>query len=376
MVVSLGVLTVSTTDLDVVLVSNSLELLLLVAELGESDVDGGTETGSEVGWARGDVAEVVIVSELGLLLNASNSAGKALEDFTDIGALLHGDDSELILFVDPDKEGLGLVVEDAAGFGPVALEEGRLEVLVVTLEEEVVFSELLLLLSSHVAKRVVLALEVTGELGEGSDDLGFDLLSLLSGNSRAKWILSEVSTDTDTGGVDHSILINGELGAVELGIIHVADVLISGLVAVIVINNFIEKRSEGVVRIVRASVNTDTGLGPLASGEDGLLKCESKLIFLVLELLPDLLVKAAGEEGLGACGEVRQVSDLLGTLQVGANEGASGVSLSNLIKKEKNETLRVGRKKDSELESQAWLEGPHLYDSSMSNVPGKKRMSP
>ena len=51
MVVSLGVLTVSTSDLDVVLVGDGLELLLLVSELGQLDVDGGAETGSEVGGA-------------------------------------------------------------------------------------------------------------------------------------------------------------------------------------------------------------------------------------------------------------------------------------------------------------------------------------
>lgn len=73
-IISLGVLTVSTTNLNVVLSSDSLELFLFVSELGELDVDRGTETGTEVGGARGDVAEVVIVSKLGLLLNASNTS--------------------------------------------------------------------------------------------------------------------------------------------------------------------------------------------------------------------------------------------------------------------------------------------------------------
>ena len=38
-IISLRVLTVGTSDLDVVLLSNSLELILLIAELGELDVD-------------------------------------------------------------------------------------------------------------------------------------------------------------------------------------------------------------------------------------------------------------------------------------------------------------------------------------------------
>lgn len=228
------------------------------------------------------------MGELGLLLNGTNSAGKSLENFADVRTVLHGDDSELILFVDPHEEGLSLVVEDSASFGPFSLEEGGLEVLVITLEEEVISGELLLLSLGEGAEGVVLALKISCELGKSSNNLGFDLVSLLSGDTGAERVVSKVSGNSDTGGVDHRVLISGELGAVKLGVIHVADVLIGGLVAVIVINNFIEKRSEGVVRVVRASVQTDTRVGPLASGEDGLSKGESILICLVLALLPNL----------------------------------------------------------------------------------------
>ena len=50
-VVSLGVLTVSATDLDVVLVGDGLELILILAKLRKFDVDGGAHAGSEVGGA-------------------------------------------------------------------------------------------------------------------------------------------------------------------------------------------------------------------------------------------------------------------------------------------------------------------------------------
>ena len=106
--------------------------------------------------------------------------------------------------------------------------------------------------------------------------------------------------------------------------------LISLAVAVIFINYFIEERSKGIVRVVRASVDTDTGLGPLAAGEDGLSKCESILIFLVLELFPKLGSEAFSKEGAGTSGEIREVSDLLGALEVGADKSSSGVSFSNL----------------------------------------------
>lgn len=84
-----------------------------------------------------------------------------------------------------------------------------------------VISELLLLISGQVAEGVVLALKFTGELGKGSNNLSFDFLSLLSGNSGAEGVLSEVSSDSDTGRVDHLVLIRGESGAVKLGEVHV-----------------------------------------------------------------------------------------------------------------------------------------------------------
>ncbi len=50
-----------------------------------------------------------------------NAAGKTVEDGPDVPALLHGDDAELILLVDPGEEGLVPVVEDAPPLRPVTL---------------------------------------------------------------------------------------------------------------------------------------------------------------------------------------------------------------------------------------------------------------
>ena len=121
-VVSLGVLTVDTSDLDVVLVSDLLVELRVSHELGKVDVNGGSETSTHVGWAGGNVTKVLVVGELGLLLDLVGGGSKSLEDATNIRALLHGDDSKLVLFVDPDEEGLGVVVEDTSTRRPVSVE--------------------------------------------------------------------------------------------------------------------------------------------------------------------------------------------------------------------------------------------------------------
>jgi hypothetical protein len=72
-----------------------------------------------------------------------DSSGQALEDALDVAALLHGDDPELVLLVDPGQEGLLLVVEDAAALGPVPLHPARLQVLVARDEKKVVVDQLL-----------------------------------------------------------------------------------------------------------------------------------------------------------------------------------------------------------------------------------------
>lgn len=77
-------------------------------------MDGSSESSSEVGWARGDVTKMVVSGELADLLNLASGSAKSVEDLNNSGSLLHGDNSELILLVDPDKESLGSVMEDTS----------------------------------------------------------------------------------------------------------------------------------------------------------------------------------------------------------------------------------------------------------------------
>ena len=89
---------------------------------------GSSHGGTKVGWARGDVTEMVVVGECDISgLEVLNSSAESVEDFDDTSILLHGDDSELILLVDPDQEGLVVVVEDTSAGWPVSVEVACLE---------------------------------------------------------------------------------------------------------------------------------------------------------------------------------------------------------------------------------------------------------
>jgi hypothetical protein len=57
-------------------------------------------------------------SEFSMLIDDGMCLGESLEYFSEIATILHRDNSELIFFIDPDKECLLGVVEDSSGFRP------------------------------------------------------------------------------------------------------------------------------------------------------------------------------------------------------------------------------------------------------------------
>lgn len=85
---------------------------------------------------------------------------------------------------------------------------------------------------------------------------------------------------------------------------------------VIVLNDLIEKRSEGCVGVVGSSIHTNSGVSVLGSGEDALLEGNSMLIFLILELIPHLSGQVFLKERFCALGELGEVHQVLWGLQV------------------------------------------------------------
>ena len=57
-VISLSVLSVDTSDLDLIFVSNRLMEIWVLHELWKVNVNGGSESSSKVGWASGDVSKM------------------------------------------------------------------------------------------------------------------------------------------------------------------------------------------------------------------------------------------------------------------------------------------------------------------------------
>jgi len=302
-IVGLSVLSVDTSDLNVVLSGDFVESLFVGSKLGELDVDGGTHGGTEVGWAGGDVAEMVVVGELEVLLDLGGGSLESGEDGLDVSSWLHGNDSELVLFVDPNEEGLGVVMEDTSSGWPVSVQVGCSKESVSLLEEEVIVNELLLILSSHGLEWVEFTFEITIEVLASLHDLVHDLESLLLGDTWTEWEFGEVSSNSDSSRVDHSRLLSSEFVVLQLLGIHVGHVLVILLVLVIVLNDLVEELLKLGVGLVGTGVNTDARVLVGNSGENASLEADTGVARLVLVLLPNLLGEALLELRLALWGE-------------------------------------------------------------------------
>ena len=322
-IIGLGMLSMDTSDLYVVLVSDGLHEALVSHELWKVNMDGGSETSSHVGWAGGDVTEVIIVGEFSFLFDLTGGGGKSLEDLEDVGSLLHGDDSELILLINPHEEGLGIVMEDTSVFGPLSLKSSGLEIFVSTLEKEMIGDKLFLLGIGHGLEGEIFSLKITGEFVKSGNDELLDVSSLLGGNASSEWVGSEVSGNSDSSGVDHLVLIWWESWAFKVLEVHVRDVLVSGLVSVIRLNDSVHEWSEGIVRVVGSSIDTNTGVGPLATGHNSLTEGETEFISSIFALLPDFWSQTFREEGFGTCWEVGESLDVISSLEMWSDNSSS-----------------------------------------------------
>jgi len=148
-VIGLGVFTVNTSDLHVVLVSDSIELILVLCKERKLDVNRCSQSSTEIGWARGNVTKMVIMCELGNLLNESSGSGESGENSQNIGARLHGNDYQLVLFIDPNKESLGVIVEDTSSRWPISVETACIKEPISLLEQEVIINQLFLVFRRH-----------------------------------------------------------------------------------------------------------------------------------------------------------------------------------------------------------------------------------
>ena len=99
----------------------------------EINHDGSSHSSPQV--SRTGVDEAVLLRQSEVLstlflyrfTHSLDTSDKTRKDTLDVTALLHGDDPHLILLIDPEQEGLLLVVEDTTSLRPVTLHTSNLK---------------------------------------------------------------------------------------------------------------------------------------------------------------------------------------------------------------------------------------------------------
>merc|ERR1712045_352062 len=297
-------LSTGTAGLDGQLLTAGLQLVhALLGPAGQVHVNGGSHAGAEVGGAGVDVAvllgQSVVLAGLRLdgLLDGLDAAGQTSEDSLDVTTLLHGDDAGLVLLVDPQQEGLGVVVEDSTALGPVALHAGNSQVPVSGHEEEVVIDQLLPDGLVHASERVVLASQVAGQLGQSVGHQLLNVNSLLLGDAGGQTEPVNVATNTDTGGVDGHAGLDVSLDLLE---VHVGGVLGVSGDAVVLLDDGIEDLGEVLVGVPVSGVDTAVLVVELNGAGSGLGQGEATGLGLdVLDYVPSLLGDVLGHQGVG-----------------------------------------------------------------------------
>merc|ERR1719319_105105 len=307
-------LSLSSTGLQVQLLAASLQLVnAVLGPARQVNVDGGPHASTKVGGAGMDVTEPLIQTEvlarllLDRISNSLDTLGQPGEHLLDITAHLHGDDTELILLVDPDEEGLLFVVEDSTALRPVALHAGNSQVPVSRHEQEVVINKLLTNLLIHSSQRVVLSSQISREALDSIDHQLLNSSTLLPGDSGRQTKSINGTADTDPARVNRGILNNI---ALELAHIHVRGVHSRGADSMVLLDQGVEHRGEVLVRIPVTSVDTTVLVVKVNSACDGLDEGEPGGLGLdSLELLPLLLGNILGSKRvLGLDGGERSVS--------------------------------------------------------------------
>jgi len=236
---------------------------------------------AQVGWAGAKVSETLVMHELMSLLlhqvlDLSQTTSEAAEDLLHVATLLHGDDTNMILLINPDKEVLVIVVPYTTTVGPVTGASGSGEKSTGgLLKQEVVIDELFHDLVIHAKEGVVLASKVTTKTTKSIRDNSLYDAALGTGHGRGEAETTDRASTADTAGLD---ILSGEVTSIKLGMVKIRlGVLVSGAEVVDLLDHVVKELLECLVGVL------------IAEDTSGLLSVE--LVSWVVNTSLDALVK-------------------------------------------------------------------------------------
>jgi len=110
----------------------------------------------------------------------------------------------------------------------------------------------------HSLKRIEGSLKITLKGLTSLNNFLHDFKSLLFGDSWAKWISLEVSSDSNSSRIDHGAVLLRKISVFETFSTHVRGMSGVWLVVVVLFNDLVKELVELGVRIVGTSIKADT----------------------------------------------------------------------------------------------------------------------
>jgi len=197
----------------------------------------------------------------------------------DVTVFLHGDNSNVVFFVDPNEKVFGAVVPDTSGVWPVSGHAGSEQKRGNWfIEQKVVVDKLVLFSFGHVFQWVVFSSEITSQVGKSVDN---NFLDSSSFSPAAPWWESETSNGSTGSDSGRENVFSVKVLAFKLSWVEASLVFVSSFVAVVSgFNNWVEKFFEGFVAFFVTSNRSnshdewvawviDTGLNNVVNGETG-----------------------------------------------------------------------------------------------------------
>ena len=155
-----------------------------------------------------------------------------------------------------------------------------------------IFNELVLVFFTHALQRIEFTLEIAFKGFTCLYNLVHDFKSLFLGDAGAEWVVCHVSSNSNSGWVDHSFLFGREVSILESFSGHVRYVLVVWRVTVVVLDHLVEELVEFVVGIVGTGIDADAGVLVGNTWENTEFEVNAFLAWLVFVLVPDFLSKA------------------------------------------------------------------------------------
>merc|ERR1740128_1180452 len=279
------------TGLQMKLLTSGLQLFnSMFGPSGKVNMNRGSHASTKIGRTRMDISVLLIKTEaLARLLlyrisYSLDSLSQSFKDTLDITTILHRNDSELVFFIDPDKEGLLVIVENATTLRPVSFHASNLQISVTRDKEEMIINKLLSNLFIHTSQRIIVSSKIGWEVLNSALHELFNSNTLFLGDSRRKTKAINGSSNPNSGRMNRDIRVNI---ALDFSGVHVRGMLGVRLNSMVFLDQRIKDISKVLVRIPVSSIDTTVLVVKLNGTGNSLCQSEARGLGLdVLQFVP------------------------------------------------------------------------------------------